>query len=282
MKQFIEAYHEHKDKVEGFLQETLMNIETCSSNYDKLFDTFRSLELIYEVDCESGNQISDNIFFKKRDPSERGKTRKYLLDKISIKDNGYGFSSAYKSNTTNHLCVSAIKKEGNLLIFMDFDLELLLERLGIIEKHAIFNKFEKTFYIIAGFFMMGISFSALAYAGYDFFINVANSSLNIHNIFKPIVSATLGLAVFDLSKTILEQEVFFKTYSKNQDNENRVLTKFLFTILIALGIETLMVVFKSAMEKDGDMINGLYLMTGISLIIASLSLFIKNTKKQGG
>jgi hypothetical protein len=122
--------------------------------------------------------------------------------------------------------------------------------------------------------MAVIALSALFYAGIDFMKNLATLNLDIHTIFKPIIAATLGLAIFDLAKTILEQEVFYKSYSKHNKEEVRVFTKFLFTILIALAIETLMVVFKIAMQADGDMINALYLMGGISLIILALAVFI--------
>ena len=38
--------------------------------------------------------------------------------------------------------------------------------------------------------------------------------------FKPIVALILGLAIFDLAKTILEREVFFKNYSKEDEDAN--------------------------------------------------------------
>ena len=44
-----------------------------------------------------------------------------------------------------------------------------------------------------------------------------------------------------------------------------MVTKFLITIIIALSIEGLMVVFKIAIENYTHMINALYLITGISM-----------------
>lgn len=280
MKEFIEVYYSERDKVENFIQESLENIDTCSENYKILFKTFRSLELIYEVDEESKRQITPNIYPKKTDDNEINKSREYLLDRIEINDNGYGFTSPYKSNATKNLCITVAKKEGGTIVYMDFDLAKILERLGLIEKHIVFNGLEKIFYTFAGFFMMVIAFSAVLYATIDFVTNITENNLTIHTIFKPIISATLGLAIFDLAKTVLEQEVFFKSYSKDQKGEIKVLTKFLFTVLIALSIETLMVVFKIAMEANGAMINALYLMSGISFIIIALSIFIYVTKNK--
>ena len=163
---------------------------------------------------------------------------------------------------------------------MDLNLEILLERLGLIEKHKFFSMITKIFYTIAGFFMMFLSGVAIFYAGADFISNLMNSQLSVDTIFKPIIAATLGLAIFDLAKTILEQEVYYKSYIKDSKIEIKTLTKFLVTILIALSIETLMVVFKIAMENYDKMINALYLMLGTSLFMVALSIMIYMTKKR--
>ena len=102
-----------------------------------------------------------------------------------------------------------------------------------------------------------IAAAAVLYSLFDFVENIYAMDLDIHTIFKPIIATTLGLAIFDLAKTILEQEVFYKSYVKDSKETVKLLTKFLFTILIALAIETLMVVFKIAMKENGEMINAL-------------------------
>ena len=70
------------------------------------------------------------------------------------------------------------------------------------------------------------------------------------------------------------QEVFFKSYSKNSKVETKILTKFLTTIIIALSIEALIVVFKIALNDYVQMINAFYLIAGIALILISLTIFI--------
>ena len=99
-------------------------------------------------------------------------------------------------------------------------------------------------------------------------------------IFKPIIALTLSIAIFDLAKTILEQEVFFKSYSKNSKVETKILTKFLTTIIIALSIEALIVVFKIAINDYVQMINAFYLIAGIALILISLTVFIFYSNKE--
>jgi hypothetical protein len=93
-------------------------------------------------------------------------------------------------------------------------------------------------------------------------------------LFRSIIALTLGLAIFDLSKTILEHEVFYKSISRDNNLENRLLARFLTSIIIALSIESLMVVFKIALSDYSKMIYAFYLISGVGVMIISLSLFI--------
>ena len=282
MKEYIEIYNKNREKIETILESSIESLDKLGNEahnfYRKLFTTFPSLEVVYVIDATTKIQTSANIYSKYNDESERDKSRNYLINKLKIKENHFAFTNPYQSSTTGTLCVTVSKKEGNNIIFMDFVLEKLLERIGLIEKHIYFSKIIKAFYFAAGFFMMLLSVSAIIYGGYDFISNITQNSLNIDAIFKPVIATTLGLAIFDLAKTVLEQEVFFKSYSKDSRIEIKILTKFLITILIALSIETLMVVFKIAIESYDKMVNALYLMGGISFIILSLALLIFLTK----
>lgn len=284
MKEYIEIYFQNKEKIESFIEDTLEKQNHLKNEIDdrfrKLFKSFPSLELVYMIDCTRKEQISNNIFRNKEDKTQKSQKRDYLIDKLKIKENGFAFTKPYQSSATGTTCITVSKKEDDEIIFLDFDLEILLERLGLIEKHKFFSQLTKSFYMIAGFFMMFLSAVAIVYAGVDFVSNLLNHKLSIDTIFKPIITATLGLAIFDLAKTILEQEVYYKSYIKDSRIEIKTLTKFLVTILIALSIETLMVVFKIAIDNYDKMINALYLMLGTSLFIVALSFMIYITKKK--
>jgi len=284
MREYIEIYHQNQEKIETFIEDTLEKQHILKSqigeNFKKLFKSFPSLELIYIIDCQTKKQTSSNIYRSKKDSNEIDKDREYLIKKLDIKENGFAFTKPYQSATTGTTCITVSKKESDEIVFLDFDLEILLERLGLIEKNKFFSTVTKSFYVITGFFMMFLSLVAIIYAGVDFVTNLMQNKLGIDTIFKPVIATTLGLAIFDLAKTILEQEVYFKSYIKDSKIEIKTLTKFLVTILIALSIETLMVVFKIAIENYDKLVNALYLMIGTSLFIVSLSFMIYITKKK--
>ncbi len=287
MKEILDIYYQNKDYIENFLQETLdTNFETLENvkkdNYKKLYNIFVSLELVYIVDKDSKKQISENIFRGKSDKSRKGESRDYLIKKLQIDENiDTGFTKPYKSGATKNMCITMSKKEGNKIYFFDFNLITLLQRLELIDANSSFRKMTKTFYAITGFSMVFLSLFIVIYAMYSFGSSfLSEEGVSIESIFKPIIALTLGLAIFDLAKTVLEQEVFFKSYSQNSKLEVKTLTKFLISIIIALSIEALMVVFKIAIENYDKMINAFYLISGVSIFIISLSIFVYLTKKK--
>merc|ERR1711879_197634 len=97
------------------------------------------------------------------------------------------------------------------------------ERLNLIELNKPFHTATKLFYILAGFSMIALSTFIIFYSLYDFIHFVMfKDGIELEVIFKPIIALTLGIAIFDLAKTILEQEVYFKSYSKNSKVETKM------------------------------------------------------------
>jgi hypothetical protein len=276
MKEFIEVYKENQEDIEKFIITTLKNtgsiLSETSKNYKKIFQTFPSMELLYITD-QDFNQTSPNIFRNKKDVSEEGKNRAYMSTKLMQKNEEFSISSPYISSATGRTCVTVMKKEEDKYIFIDFRLSGLLGRLGLVELNPEFNQFTKFFYKAVGFSLMSFAFFAIIYALFGYASSIfLEGNFSLDALFKPIVALTLGLAIFDLAKTILEREVFFKNYSKEDEDAN-VLTKFSIAIIIALSIEALMVVFKIALHDYSQMIHALYLILGIALIIISLGVY---------
>ncbi len=282
MKEFINVYEENQEDIEKFIITTLKNtgsiLSETSKNYKKIFQTFPSMELLYITD-QDFNQTSPNIFRNKKDVSEEGKNRAYMSTKLMQKDEAFSISSPYISSATGRTCVTVMKKEEDKYIFIDFRLSGLLGRLGLVELNPEFNQFTKFFYKAVGFSLMAFAFFAIIYALFGYASSIfIEGNFSLDALFKPIVALTLGLAIFDLAKTILEREVFFKNYSKEDEDAN-VLTKFSIAIIIALSIEALMVVFKIALHDYSQMIYALYLIIGIALIIVSLGIYSYLSKK---
>ncbi|MBF7064944.1 hypothetical protein [Aliarcobacter butzleri] len=285
MKEFFETYNQHQEDIEYFLQESLKNIGGLSNHkkndFKQLYKIFPSLELVYIIDKHTKVQTSNNFYRYKIDENAKNKDRSHLISKLHFTDSNIAFSKPYISSATRSTCVTVTIKEENEIFFLDFRIDILLQKLNLIELNKPFHSLTKGFYVIAGFSMIVLSILTIFFSLYDFMLYIfSNHDLSLEMIFKPIISLTLSIAIFDLAKTILEQEVFFKSYSKNSRVETKILTKFLTTIIIALSIEALIVVFKIAINDYVQMVNAFYLIAGIALILVSLTIFIYFSQKK--
>ena len=284
MDEFIEIYNKNQKNIEIFIKESIYNIGDLKSksnkNYKQLFKIFPSLELIYISDINTLDQISPNIFRDKIVDKPIGRNRQYLLTNIDLKSEKVAITRPYVSSATGETCITTIIKLDDCIVFLDFNLESILKKLGFLEINKNFNFLSKSFYVVVCSLMIALALFAIYYSLHDFIDSFLNDSISIEYIFEPIIALTLGLAIFDLAKTILEQEVLFNSYSKNEKSEYKVLTKFMITIIIALLIEALLVVFKIAINDYNQMLSALYLIIGVGVIILSLSIFIFITKNK--
>ncbi len=280
----MQTYKDHVDDIENFLIETIKNTGNLSSkettNFQTLFKAFPSLELVYICEKENFIQKSPNIYRSKSSQKQIGTSRKYLLSKLNLDDKNISISAPYISSASGQTCITVAKEEDGQIFLLDFDVTILLQRLGLVNVHKQFNAVSKTFYMITAVVMMILALFTVGYALYDFLHSLfIKDAISIESIFKPVIALTLGLAIFDLAKTIIEQEVIFKSYSKNGKAEYKVLIKFSITIIIALLIESLMVVFKIAIADYHQMIHAFYLVGGVSILVIALGIFIYFTKQ---
>lgn len=284
MQEFMTTYKDNASDINNFLVETVFNLGSLKDrekdNFKKLFKVFPSLELVYTC-SEEMIQTSDNIYRNKTSNIPLGRDRNYLLEKVKFDTSNIAISEPYISSATGETCVTIAKKEDESIYFLDFNVSALLQRLGLIEIHDGFNFISKSFYFLTAAIMMILALFTIGYSLYEFIDSlVFKSGLTIESIFKPVIALTLGLAIFDLAKTVFAQEVIFKSYSKNSNAEYKVLTKFSITIIIALLIESLMVVFKIAIDDYSHMVHAFYLIGGVSILIIALGLFIYFTNKK--
>ena len=109
--------------------------------------------------------------------------------------------------------------------------------------------------------------------------NIQN--IEIKSIFNATILLTLSLAIFDLVKTLFEEEVLGRhTENHSASDPHKTMVRFLGSIIIALSIEALMLVFKFAMTDPDKLIMAIYIIGGVSLLMISLAIYIKLTGKQ--
>jgi len=277
MKEIISIYKKHYSVIESSLTSIVESID-CSE-YDtlvqsSLFNLYPALKATYKIG-KALKQSTPLYTYKESDASYLGTDKAHLLERIQFRDDNIYISNVYVNSRSGTPYITAVIKRDEEYVVFDFELYTLLKELALIEGDEYFSKFTKYFYTIFGFFLALFSAALIAYA----FITTINVFFDqtkdiLEGFFHSIIALTLALAIFDLSRTILEHEVFYKSLSRKNNLENRLLARFLTSIIIALSIESLMVVFKIALNDYAQMIYALYLIAGVGIMIGSLSLLI--------
>jgi len=271
MKRIINMYIKNKNSVQHYLRDTLIAFRP--SNFEKrslvqFFATEKAAEIIYAVSGDY-KQITPGYSRKKSDATRVGYDKSYYFNGIQLNDDNTYITNPYLHHVTGTPTVTGVKKEGNDFLVIDFDLTQLLEELNFIEHNPLINKINKLV-IGTGAVLLGtVALFLILYGGFIFisiFWGVQNKDV-LHAIFQSIISITIGLAIYDLAKHIIEHEILFKGTMHEESSENAILAKFLNSIIIASSIESLMIVFKIVLEDYSNMINALYLIIGVVLLI---------------
>jgi hypothetical protein len=285
MQDLVRSYAANAPLIQNFILSTLGNVNLKSLNVqliERLYKTFPSLELLYKSD-EGFVQNSPNIYLDREDHSQIGADRVYLIDQVQILK-GHYISDPYISTATGFLCITVVYAVSEGYLFLDFRLRKLLERFDLIEKNDVFKFINRSSYALIGGGLLFFGIFAVLYGFYTFTEYLfAIEPLSIDTVFKPIIALTLGLAVYDLGKTIVEQEVLPKTQHVSDVFNPKTLLNFSVSIIIALLIEALLVVFKISLHNYKDLPYAATLVGALSFLLLVFAIFvyiIRKTEKE--
>lgn len=276
MKEVINLYKKHQSTADNYCLTLLKTLpDDFIENADTILRGRQYIQLIYAVD-EDFKQISPTVCRKERDMKSKGSDKSRYFSKLALNNEGYYISNPYIHYRTGKASISVVKKVNNVYQVYDFDLIMLLEELNLIEYNSTHEKFKKIVYLLGSTVLAVVSIVLILYGGYLFImIFIAEDKEFLHDTFKSIIAVTLGIAIFDLAKQIFEHEVIFHSFTHEDDRQYKVLGKFLISIIIALSIETLMVVFKIALDDYTHMISAFYLLIGTTIMFIGLAYFYK-------
>ena len=195
-------------------------------------------------------------------------------------------TSPYPSSLTNDLTVTASypvyddKKRIHYVVCMDIALSDLLKFAQPTSLEGIFNTVSKISYAIFSASLLMVAFM-LFYNGVASLLThgVNIEKIEIKEMFESTILLTLALAIFDLVKTIFEEEVLGH-HEQGSKDIHRTMIKFLGSIIIALSIEALMLVFKFALIDPSEIINAVYILGGVALLLFGLSFYLKSTENR--
>lgn len=278
MKRVLSIYTENKNSVQFYVRTTMENFHPSSDDAKCLrhfFDFEKAAEIIYKVDA-AHVQSTPSFGRKYTDENRDGTDKSFYFKWVNFEEEPVHISNPYLHHVTGLPTLTAVKRHKDEYIVVDLDLLKLLEELRLIEHNSAFEKIN-TYIMGGGGLLLGtVSVFLILYGGYIFFhmLFFQNSTSDVmHEIFTSIISITIGLAIYDLSKTIIENDVLFKTFNYGNDLQSKTLSKFLTSIIIALSIESLMAVFKIVLEDYTQLINAFYLVLGVTLLIVGTGVY---------
>lgn len=284
MKEVINIYKKNKITIENFISTLVASLpKDYMESADKILKRYDFIQLMYEVDNDF-KQISPIVCRREKEVEGIDSDKSHYFLKLNLDEKGMYISNPYIHYRTGKASVSVVVFEDNKYKIFDINLVQLLESLKLIEHNSTYDSFKKVIYAVGSVFLSVVAIMLILYGGYKFFsLLFEGGNVNfLHDIFKSIIAITLGLAIFDLAKQIFEHEVLFQSFHHPEDKQYKVLGKFLISIVIALSIETLMVVFKIALEDYTQMLSAFYLLIGTTIMFVGLDYFYKMIKQSSG
>lgn len=282
MKQYISLFQKHKYSIENFITNIIQNDQISQESDEAVYDVYKyidSLQAVYIVNDEYV-QISPYYYKNRVDNSRIGAKKEHYFSNIRFNEKDIFITNPYLHHRTGRSSITVVKLVKNVFVVYDIDLLKLLEELKLIQHNSKFDIFNRFVYSLGGYSLSLISIFLILYGGYIFlniFLMNSNDTL-IHDMFKSIIAITLGIAIYDLAKTIIAHEVIFKDIEDDKGGQYHMLGKFLISIIIALSIESLMVVFKIALDDYTSLGYAFLLILGVTLMIYGLGKFHHLTK----
>ncbi len=277
MKEVINIYRKQKNSVDEYIINMIKSApQKYIENAASIFKSNPSIQLLYVVNKEY-IQISPTICKKGSEKEREGSNKEHYFSKMKLDSKGFYISNPYIHYRTGKASVSIVHKMEEKYYVFDIDLIALLEELKLIEYNTTYENIKKSFYVFASFLLAVVSIALVAYGGYMFaaILFVKDEIDLLHNIFQSIIAITLGIAIYDLAKQIFENEVLYRRFHNEENKQYKILGRFLISIIIALSIETLMVVFKIALGDHTQMIAAFWLLLGTTLMFVGLAFFYK-------
>ncbi len=263
-----------------------ITLDTILSAFKKIKKENENISILYVLDAK-GVQLIDNISNKPEFRKGKGihrTNRAYYYR--AAREKKPILTDPYPSVTTGELCVSAsmpIYDDKNNLKFVaviDIPLTDIVRILHPTIWSAVFANVSKVTYAIFSLALFTVAVLLFLKGLIGLFSEgVHPSSVEIQGIFETTILFTLSLAIFDLVKAIFEEEVLGRNKRESAGETHQTMTRFIGSIIIAVAIEALMLVFKFALTDPSKMTYALILLGGVAGLLVSLAFYIKSTRK---
>lgn len=293
----IEKYEEHRLAIHHLLSSILnffadkkmfeQSQEELMEQFNSLYAYYPFISLFYLLDAH-GKQLTPCLQGKHvKSHAQMGvgadrSNRPYYL--AALKSDSAVITEPYLSSVRRDLCLSTSVKmlndDGSVkgYVVLNIDLKAALAFVTGDSRRVLFEPYFKAIYslIVIGLFSVA---GVLLYTAALECLIVARSMITpqqeVTIPFGVVIYLTLALAIFDLGKTTLEEEVLLYKDILRHSSTRRTITRFIAVIIIAVSIEALLMIFKAALHGGGEqLIAAVWIILATALLLVSLGIYV--------
>jgi len=290
IKEFQKIRKEARAYLCYLLQRNLPNrlpnigVDVIYEGLERVVSELEDVNVAYILDA-GGKQISKMITLKDKYKNFEIKfnqsNRTYFYK--AVKEKKCILTDPYPSLIGGEMVVSAAmpifndKDELLYVVVIDIPLEKLLDFIHQEKGETWAHNFNRIVYAIfaAALFVVCVM---LFVDGIKMFFSYTFIAIDVKKMFESTILITLALALFDLVKTLLFEEVLGDK-DEHPFAIHKTMIRFLGSIIIALAIEGLMLVFKFAMIAPQKLIYASVLLGAVTFLLVGLAYYMKNVGK---
>jgi len=261
-----------------------VSLDTVLAALKRTSEEIQVFDSVYILDAQGvqvTNTVSVNEAYARKGAGQNLSNRAYYYR--AVQEKRCVLTDPYPSLQDNNLVVTAsypiFDEQGELvyIVCIDITLENILKLVHPTSIDSVFGKISKYVYAVFTFALAGIALLLfLKGIGNIIFYGIHLDAISIKKVFESTILLTLSLAIFDLVKAIFEEEVMGAHRKPGSDDIHQTMVRFLGSIIIALSIEALMLVFKFAITDPEKLLYAVYLTLGISALLISLSFYLRS------
>jgi uncharacterized membrane protein YidH (DUF202 family) len=144
----------------------------------------------------------------------------------------------------------------------------------------ITDRMGRVVYGLIGLTLGLISLTMMAVAILDVWDSAHEKTLLVKALLDAIGLIVIGMAVFDVSKFLLEEEVFRSVGKESPAKQRETLIKFLVIIAIAVSLEALVFIFDAGKKDISNLIYPTFLLIAAVLVVVGLGVYQKLTRNE--
>ena len=260
-----------------------IGVDVIYEGLKRIINELPEANVAYILDA-NGKQISEMITLKeslKQNIELNQSNRTYFYK--AVKEKKCILTDPYPSLIGGKMVVSAampvFNDRGDLLYVavVDIPFEKILKFIHKEKGESVIRNINRFVYATFAVALFAICV-LLFFNGIKMFFMYTFSTIDIKKMFESTILITLSLALFDLVKTLLFEEVMGEK-EEHPLAIHKTMIKFLGSIVIALAIEGLMLVFKFAMIAPGKLIYAALLLGAVTFLLIGLAYYMKSVGK---